>query len=175
MLAPSSLVSPSVAAAAWSSPPQIEPAAIPPVDYSNLPRTVGTASDPQSRRGTLTGWVWLIALLPLIQFAGVYLAFSELDVTFVPGMQWGILAAPAPLAMLFAIGDRRRLVAMETPRPPSPLLAVVPPIYLLTRAIEVGRSSVATLLVWLVLQAVAAAGVYYLLPHLLMLALRAME
>jgi hypothetical protein len=41
--------------------------------------------------------------------------------------------------------------------------------------IEVGRSSAATLLVWLVLQAAAAAGIYYLLPHLLMLALRAME
>ncbi|HEX4059058.1 MAG TPA: hypothetical protein VHX87_12195 [Galbitalea sp.] len=175
MLPPSSLVSSGVAAAAWSSPSPVAPSELPPVEYETLPRTSAVRTATVAIRGALTIWAWLIALLPLIQFAGVYLAFAELNVVFAPGMQWGILAAPAALGMLFAIGDRRRLTALGAQRPPSPVLAVIPPIYLLTRAIEVGRSGVATLLVWLVLQAAAAAGVYYLLPHLVTVALRAME
>lgn len=183
MLPPSSLVSPGVAASSWGSLPPVDQAsvtpALPPVgtttNRATTPRTSAAPSNVGTTGGTLTAWAWLIALLPLIQFGGIYLAFAELNVVFAPGMQWGILAAPAALGLLFAIADRRKLVNLGVARAPSPLIALIPPIYLLTRAIEVGRSSVVPLLAWLIFQAAAAAGVYYLLPHLLTLVLRAIE
>jgi hypothetical protein len=88
-------------------------------------------------------------------------------------MQWGILAAPAAFALLFAIADQRSLQKAGVDRAPSPLLAIVPPIYLLARTIDAGRSSAALLIAWFVFQAAAAAGIYYLMPSLLALAIKA--
>jgi hypothetical protein len=89
-----------------------------------------------------------------------------LNFAFQPGLQWGILAAPAVLSLLFALGDRGALTKARVERVPSPLLAIVPPIYLLVRAVDVGRSSAALLVAWVLFQAIAAGGIYFLLPHL---------
>lgn len=131
------------------------------------PRVPPTAPQREARAGGLTIWAWLIALLPLIQFGVLFLVFAQLGSEFQPGMQWGILAAPAAFSLLFAIGDQRSLVRSGVERAPSPLLALVPPIYLLARAIDAGRSSALLLVAWLVFQAAAVGGVYYLLPTLL--------
>jgi hypothetical protein len=158
--------------AAWASLPQIDQGTVPPIDYEAMPRTSVDPNDADAATGLVTPWAWLIAVLPLLQFLGIYLAFKQLNVVFAPGSEWGILAAPAVLALLFAVFDRRILVAAGARRAPSPLLAIIPPIYLLARTIEIGRSSAMTLVGWLILQGAAAAGVYYLLPHLLTQVLR---
>jgi len=151
--------------AAWSAGPAIDRSATAPVDFSELPRT--SAGDDLAPAGILTLWVWLIAVLPLLQFVIVYLVFVQLSVAFSPGIQWGIVAAPAVFSLLFASGDRRKLTSLGIERVPSPLLAIVPPVYLLVRSFDVGRSSFGTLVAWILLQAGAIAGVVYLMPHIL--------
>jgi hypothetical protein len=144
-----------------------------PLAIGGLPRASGDQNRAGSAQGGLTLWVWLITLLPLIQFGVVYLVFGTLGTQFQPGVQWGILAAPAAFSLLFAIGDQRWLVNAGVDRAPSPLLAIVPPIYLLARAIDVGRSSALLLVLWIALQGAAVAGVYFVLPNLLALAIKA--
>jgi hypothetical protein len=162
----SSLLAPHLQSAAWASGPVIDRDAAPLIDFDALPRTSADPRDIESL-GTLTTWVWLIAALPLIQFLGVYLVFMQLHVSFSPGSQWGILAAPAAISLLLASGDRRKLNLLGVDRVPSPLLAIVPPVYLLVRAFDVGRSSAGPLVAWIVVQVAAGAGVYLLMPHIL--------
>ena len=159
--------------AAWSSGPVIEQGGLPPLDFDSLPRTSAQSELQDVASGAPTLWTWLIALLPLIQFAVVYLVFTELGVTFAPGEQWGILLAPAVLSLLCASGDRRRLNDLGVARVPSPLLAIVPPVYLLVRTVDVGRASLGPLIVWVLLQAAAIAGVFFLMPHILAQAMAA--
>jgi hypothetical protein len=108
----------------------------------------------------------MIALLPLIQFAVVYLCFGVLGYTLMPGMQWGILIAPAALSLLFANSDRTKLAELGAPSPNIPF-AALPPLYLLVRGITTGRSSVAPLVLWIVLQIASIVGVLNLLPAVL--------
>jgi hypothetical protein len=164
VLPASALTAPKPPAAAVPVPPG-------PLALGTLPRASGGRTRSGSGTGGLTVWAWLIALLPAIQFGVVYLVFGALATGFQPGVQWGVLAAPAAFALLFAIADQRFLVGADVDRAPSPLLAIVAPIYLLARAIDVGRSSAVLLVVWIVLQAAAVAGVYYLLPDTLALAI----
>ena len=155
--------------------PPVAPAPVPPgpLAIGGPPRVSGDQSRAAPVQGGLTLWAWLIALLPLIQFGVVYVVFQTLGTQFQPGVQWGILAAPAAFSLLFAIGDQRSLVNAGVDRAPSPLLAIVPPIYLLARAIDVGRSSALLLVLWIALQGAAVAGVYFVLPNLLALAIKA--
>jgi hypothetical protein len=174
VLPASSFTAPRMPEAAWSpSPGALQGAAVAPLAIGAPSRIPSAPAGGAQSSGALTIWVWLIALLPLIQFGVVYLVFTVLGSEFEPGMQWGILAAPAAFSLLFAIGDGRVLANADVERAPSPLLAIVPPIYLLVRAVDVGRSSAIALVAWFVFQAVAAAGVYYLLPHVLALAIKA--
>jgi len=163
----SSLVAQQPAKAAWASGPDINRAAIPPADFSTLPRTSVPAGELDETAGGITLWVWLIVALPVIQFVVVFLLYGALGFAFVPGTEWAILAAPALFGLLLASADRRILVDQGALRPPSPLLAIVPPVYLLVRAIDVGRMSVIALVTWFVLQAAAIIGVSVLLPHVL--------
>ncbi len=163
----SSLVDPRMPPAAWSSLPQINQSAVPPLDFDALPRTSVSPDEIYGSGASVTIWAWLIAALPLLQFVIVYLVFAQLNVAFAPGMEWGVLAAPAAVSLILANLDRRKLVDLGADRPPSPLLGIVPPVYLFVRVIDVGRPSIAPLLAWFLLQISAGTGVYYLLPKLL--------
>ena len=125
---------------------------------------------PQSR-GTTTAGVWIIALIPVIHFAVVYLVFSVLAQPFVPGIQWGVLAGPVIFSLIFAAVDRRQLIANGHDDAPASLFAIIPPLYLIVRLVKLGRSSLAPLIVWIVLQAAAAAAVVVLMPDVLMAAI----
>jgi hypothetical protein len=145
-------VSPELAAAAQSQP---------------SPRI---AVAPQGIKGTTatgTAGEWLIAVLPVIHFAVVYVVFGVLAEPVLPGIQWGILLAPAVLSLIFASLDRRKLLDNRHARVPSLVFAVIPPLYLLVRCFTIGGRSVAALVVWIVLQAAAVAGVFVLLDPVL--------
>jgi hypothetical protein len=127
---------------------------------------------PQSR-GTSTVGVWVIAVIPAIHFAVVYLVFSVLAQPFVPGLQWGVLAAPVIFALVFAAVDRRQLIGNGHDDAPSALFAIIPPLYLIVRVVKLGRSSLAPLIVWIILQAAAAAAVVVVMPAVLKAAIGA--
>jgi hypothetical protein len=117
--------------------------------------------------GTSTVGVWLIGLLPLIQFAIVYLVFGLLAEQVVPGIQWAVILAPAILSLIFASADRRALVNKGHADLPSNVFAFIPPLYLLVRCFRIGMGSLIPLIAWVVLQAAAAVGVVILLPTVL--------
>ena len=176
VLPPSAFVAPQVPATTWPQLPPVGSAPIAsapvgPAEVSVLPRTIAATSyEPATGTGTVSSW--LIAALPLLQFAVIYVVFGVLGVTLAPGMQWGILAAPAAFSLLFANADRKRLAELGVPSP-SIVLAFIPPLYLVVRIFTAGRSSVLPLVAWVVLQAGAAAGVYFLLRSVLGAAIRA--
>ena len=144
--------------------PAVPPAEPPPVaPVARALRPVGVVATPRSS----TLGVWLIAILPLLQFAAVYYAFGLLSEPLVSGVQWGVVAAPAIFALIFASLDGRKLRDQGFQRVPSALWAVIPPLYLLVRCFRIGPRSISALAVWLVFQAAAVAGVYLLLPGVL--------
>jgi hypothetical protein len=120
----------------------------------------------ETAAGSSTFSSWLIGILPLLQFAVIYLVFQVLAVTLAPGMQWGFLAAPAAFSLLFANADRKKLTNLGFGAP-NIVFALLPPLYLIVRCFTTGRSSVPPLIAWVVLQAGAVAGMYYLLPGVL--------
>jgi hypothetical protein len=177
ILPPSAFVPPQPLSAGWPALPPVGsgpttpfpyPASAPEAGHYSLSGFAGA----ESRIHTSTFSSWLIALLPLLQFGAIYLVFKTLAVELAPGMQWGVLAAPAAFSLLFANADRKKLDTLGA-RSPSIVLALIPPLYLFVRCFTAGRSSVAPLLIWLILQAGAAAGVYFLLPDLLAAGIKA--
>jgi hypothetical protein len=126
-----------------------------------VPRQVAVAaSDPSAN--TLS--VWIIAILPLLQFTVVYVVFGVLAQPMIPGIQWGILILPGLFSLLFAAADRRRLIALGHDQAPNAALGILAPVYLIARVVVLGPRSAAPLIVWAVLQAAAVAGAIVLLP-----------
>jgi len=176
-LPPSAFVAPQLPS---SSFPQLPPVgATPPVagpvvqaPPSSRPVVGFPAATAQTTENLGTISIWLIAALPLLQFAVVYVVFGLLHVTLAPGMQWGILAVPAAFSLLFANADKKKLTELGAPSP-SIILGLLAPAYLIARCFTTGRSSLLPLIAWVVLQAGAAAGVYFLLPKVLAVAVHA--
>jgi hypothetical protein len=170
LLPPSALVSPVPSAPGWSQLPTVGSAPVSSSPAAPVEKRASHASSaqpaPSLASGPATIAVWMIGLLPLIQFAVVYVCFGVLGYTLLPGMQWGILIAPAALSLLFANSDRTKLAKLGAPSPNIPF-AALPPLYLLVRCITTGRSSVGPLVLWIVLQIASIVGVLNLLPALL--------
>ena len=156
---------------AVSTPATPQPAVASPHPAAQAPTPVARPRpmpfDASPRRGTATVGVWLVAVLPLLQFAAVYVVFSVLAQPFISGSQWGILIAPAILGVIFAAVDRRRLTAQGHGDMPPVLLGFIPPLYLVVRLAKLGIGSLAPLIAWIVLQAAAVAGVLVLMPAVL--------
>ena len=108
-----------------------------------------------------------MAVLPLLQFGAIYLAYGIFGQPLIPGIQWAVVLSPAIFSLIFAIVDRRALVNLGYGELPSAVLAFIPPIYLLVRCFTVGPRSIGALAMWLALQAAAVAAVIILLPHVL--------
>jgi hypothetical protein len=130
--------------------------------------TARTASNATGRSavaapGINTLGVWLIAVLPALHFAVLYVVFQTLAQPFIPGTQWGLLAAPAIFSLLFAMLDRRSLLARGQESIPGTIWAIIPPLYLIVRCTKVGARSAVTLIVWILLQAAAVVGAFVLL------------
>jgi hypothetical protein len=177
VLPPSAFVAPQQNSASWPILPPVgsAPVASPVLQddsFGTLRRSTPAIDATGSIESAGTISVWLISALPLIQFVVIYLVFRVLAVTLAPGMQWGILAAPAAFSLLFANADRKTLTARGLASP-NIVFAFIPPLYLIVRCVTTGRSSVLPLVMWIVLQAAAAAGVYFLLSPVLAAAIRA--
>jgi hypothetical protein len=129
------------------------------------PSAVGRDRPEVPGSGTLG--VWMLAALPLLQFAVVYAVFGVLAQPLVPGIQWGILVIPALFSLLFAAADRKKLLDNGHDETPNPVLGILAPLYLIARVAVIGPKSVAPLVAWFLLQAAAVAGVFVLLPTVL--------
>ena len=177
VLPPSAFVAPQVTNTARpqlppvGAPPQTVPAVTPPSLEQAPSRQV--VADIQPAANLLTISSILIGALPLLQFAVIYVVFGVLGVILAPGMQWGVLAAPAAFSLLFANADRKKLTNLGADSP-SIVFAFIPPLYLIVRLVTTGRSSLIPLIAWVVLQAGAVAGIYYLLPSVLSAGMHAM-
>jgi hypothetical protein len=103
----------------------------------------------------------------------VFVVFSVLAEPFISGSQWAILVAPAILGVIFAVADRRQLAAHGHGDLPPVLVGFIPPLYLIVRLVKLGIGSLAPLILWIVLQGAAAAGVLILMPAVLKAAIGA--
>lgn len=155
---------PSAGAGASATSARTAPAE--PPHFDPLPRTVVPLGLPLPTRSSTLG-VWLIALLPLMQFGIIYYLFEVLSMPVEPGLKWGIVAAPGILSVIFAALDRRRLLADGFERVPALIWGLIPPLYLLIRCFKVGPRSISALLLWVLFQVAAVIGVYILLPSVL--------
>ncbi|MEC5169856.1 DUF2510 domain-containing protein [Glaciihabitans sp. GrIS 2.15] len=116
-----------------------------------------------SERST-TAAVWILALLPVVHAAAVWLVLGLLDLGGSPVIRYLVLGAPLLLSPMLAFLDRRVLRGRGFPRTAPAALALVPPLYLLVRAIRVGAAGVVPLLLWLLLQTAAISFIVLQLP-----------
>jgi hypothetical protein len=65
-----------------------------------------------------------------------------------------------------AAADRKTLIDKGYDAP-TLVAGFIPPLYLILRAVRVGGTSGVALVLWIVFQLVAAAGVYFLMPTVL--------
>jgi Protein of unknown function (DUF2510) len=139
----------------------LDPLALPLPPAADTP--VGQPGSPGS--GTLG--VWMLAALPLLQFAVVYVVYGVLGQPLVAGIQWGILVVPALFSLVFAAADRKKLLQAGHDKAPNSVLGILAPVYLIARVAVIGPKSIAPLVLWIVLQAAAVVGVLVLLPTVL--------
>jgi hypothetical protein len=156
--------------------PRIESVDSPKPTFVDAPVTPSVSSVPQPAAATSAPTIhptgptsstvaaWLIGALPLLQFIVIYLVFGPLDQPFPAGSQWGVLASPIVLSLIFAILDRRILTSRGYTGMPSVVFALIPPLYLVMRCVRFGLSALAPLIAWFVLQVAAAIGYGILLP-----------
>ena len=140
-----------VAATALPVVPQI-PAAAVPGPILAIPARSTTAA------------VWILALLPVAHAAAVWLILGLLDLGGSPVIRYLVLGAPLLLPPMLAFLDGRVLRGRGFPRTAPAVLALVPPLYLLVRAIRVGAAGVVPLLLWLLLQTAAISFIVLQLP-----------
>lgn len=116
-----------------------------------------------SARST-TAAVWILALLPVVHLAAVWLILGLLDLGGSPVIRYLVLGAPLLLSPMLAFLDGRVLRGRGFLRTAPAVLALVPPLYLLVRAIRVGAAGVVPLLLWLLLQTAAISFIVLQLP-----------
>jgi hypothetical protein len=113
---------------------------------------------------TSSTWaVWVFAALPILHFGLVYLLYiatKPTDDTY----RFAVLLGPIVIYLVLAVVDRSILARAGHETLPSPLLAIIPPLYLGFRVTRVGRSSLPQLITWFVLQAVMIAVLVLVFP-----------
>jgi hypothetical protein len=105
--------------------------------------------------GSTTVAICLFTLLPVIHLAIVWFVLVWLDLGSDQMVRYAVLIAPLFLYLVLAIADSQILRSRGFESTAAAVLALIPPIYLLVRAIRVGAAGVVPLLLWLVLQTAA--------------------
>jgi hypothetical protein len=90
----------------------------------------------------------------------LYIATKPTDDTY----RFAVLLGPIVIYLVLAVVDRSILARAGHETLPSPLLAIIPPLYLGFRVTRVGRSSLPQLITWFVLQAVMIAMLALVFP-----------
>jgi hypothetical protein len=143
------------AGAAPQAPPVFVAAAIA-VPSAVAPLASGTRS---------TTWpVWVLALLPVLQAAYAWLLLRPMHLAAGLPLGIGLLTAPMILALVLAGIDRRTLRRRGFDRVAPIALAIVPPFYLILRAVRVGVAGIGPLLVWLLGQGAVISLILLHLP-----------
>jgi hypothetical protein len=106
---------------------------------------------------SLTWAVWLLALLPVVHFALIWLLIDELHVSQGAWTRYLLLGAPTILYLALARADHQALLRDGHGHVAHTGWAVLPPLYLLIRCLRVGGASVWPLIAWLLLEGAAIA------------------
>jgi len=110
-----------------------------------------------------TPFVWIIAMIPLIQLVGILLVVSAVDVAFALPFLLVLLLGPYFIGIPLAIADRRQLQHMGHRRPAHWAWSLFsPPAYLVARAISASREQgkgLTPLLVWAALSLLQVASI----------------
>jgi hypothetical protein len=153
-LPPDPVATPGLAAALQATPRAFVPSAVPVAPVPMFTANV--------RSSTWT--VWVLALLPALQAATAWLIFGRLHLAADLPLRLALIAGPVLLALALAGADHRSLRRRGFDRVSPVVLAVIPPLYLLVRAVRVGVAGVVPLLTWLLLQAAAVSFLLIQLP-----------
>ena len=124
------------------------------VPLASVPLPVSSATIALAARST-TAAVWLFTLLPVVHASLVWFGLVWLGLGSDRLVLYSVLGAPLFLYLVLAVADRQLLRSRGFERTAPVALALVPPIYLLVRAIRVGAAGVVPLLLWLLLQITA--------------------
>ena len=124
------------------------------VPLASVPLPVPSAIIAPAARST-TAAVWLFTLLPAVHASLVWFELVWLGLGSDRLVLYSVVGAPLFLYLVFAVADRQLLRSRGFERTAPVVLALVPPIYLLVRAIRVGAAGVVPLLLWLLLQITA--------------------
>jgi Protein of unknown function (DUF2510) len=110
-----------------------------------------------------TPFVWIIAMIPLIQLVGILLVVSAVDVAMAFPFLLGIAAGPYVATIPLALADRRQLMRMGHQHPAHWAWTVLTaPAYLVARAIAASREQgkgLTPLLVWASLSLLQVASI----------------
>ena len=99
--------------------------------------------------------ICVFTLLPFIHLAIVWFVLIWLDLGSDQMVRYSVLVAPLFLYFILAVTDSRLLRSRGLAPTANAVLALIPPLYLLVRAIRVGAAGVVPLLLWLLLQTAA--------------------
>ena len=119
--------------------------------------------DENGEPSSSTWAVWVFAALPVLHFGLVYLLYiatKPTDDTY----RFAVLLGPIVIYLALAAVDRSILARAGHETLPSPLLAIIPPLYLGFRVTRVGRSSLPQLITWFILQAAMIAVLVLVFP-----------
>jgi hypothetical protein len=114
-------------------------------------------AEPEEAGNSSTVTIWIFAALPILQLALIWLVFEKLALSDASLFRLPVLVGPVVIYLLLALFDNRALADKGYEPRALPLLAIIPPLYLIIRTVRIGTAAVAPLVVWLVLQ-VAVGG-----------------
>ncbi|HEU4806869.1 MAG TPA: DUF2510 domain-containing protein [Homoserinimonas sp.] len=136
--------------------------------FGNEQNSSGQYGFAQSRIGVhaplaYTPFVWIIAMIPLIQLVGILLVVSAVDVAMALPFLVGIAVGPYIAGIPLAIADQRQLTRMGHQRPAHWAWSILTsPAYLVARAIAASREhgkGLTPLLVWASLSLLQVASI----------------
>ncbi len=131
-------------------PARDEPASQP--SFTQTPAAPTEVADDEATGSVSTFGIWLFAALPILHAALIWYVYERLIPTDTGTFRWVVLAGPIVVYLILAMLDRSRLVAQGHTEVPSPLFAIIPPIYLAFRVTRIGLRALPPAAVWLVLQ-----------------------
>jgi hypothetical protein len=122
-----------------------------------------TISEPvMSNESSTTAALWILIALPIAHLAVVWLSVNMFAAESDILVRYAMCAAPAALYIWLAQLDRTVLVDRGFAGAPRAAWAIVPPLYLVARAVRVSPLGLLALVAWL---AVAASSVLFMVLH----------